>query len=117
MIGFSVNIFILAGIIFTSTFETLPDSSQQKDSVKIEIRGIYGSPNPFWNRNISLKELNVNALFLNWHSIDNNLMERAKQEGVKVFAEFPVLNGKGYVDKHPEAWAIDRYGREYIQSG
>ena len=111
MIGFSVYIFILAGMFFSSASNTLPDSAPLKDSGRIEIRGIYGSPNHFWDRNLSLKELNVNAIFLNWHSIDNKLMERAKQEGVKVFAEFPVLNGSGYVDKHPEAWAIDRYGK------
>ena len=112
MIGFTVYIFILAGMFFSSTCEILPDSEPLKDSGKIETRGIYGSPNPFWNRNISLDQLNVNAIFLNWHGINRDLMERAGKEGVKVFAEFPTLNGKGYVEKYPEAWAIDRYGKK-----
>lgn len=116
MIGFSVLIFIIAGIVFSVPGGNVSDRSRSKDPGKIEIRGIYGSPDPFWNRNISLDQLNVNAIFLNWHSIDTKLMERAKQEGVKVFAEFPVLNGKGYVDKHPEAWAIDRNGKKAEQA-
>ena len=46
MIGFSVYIFILAGMFFSSTGNTLPDSAPLKDSGRIEIRGIYGSPEP-----------------------------------------------------------------------
>jgi hypothetical protein len=80
------------------------------DNAKFEIRGIYGSPNAFWNKELSLNKLNVNAVFLNWKAINEKIMERAGEEGLKVFAEFPVLNGKGYVESHPEAWAIDRYG-------
>jgi hypothetical protein len=77
---------------------------------KLEIRGIYGSPNAFWNKGINLSHLNVNAVFVNWKAINEKMMERAGEEGLKVFAEFPVLNGKGYVENHPEAWAIDRHG-------
>jgi hypothetical protein len=82
------------------------------DTAKFEIRGIYGSPNAFWNKELSLNKLNVNAVFLNWKGINEKIMERAGEEGLKVFAEFPVLNGKGYVETHPEAWAIDRYGKK-----
>lgn len=79
---------------------------------KFEIRGIYGSPDAFWNKDINLNQLNVNAVFVNWKAINENLMGRAEKEGLKVFAEFPALNGKGYVDKHPEAWAIDDHGKK-----
>ena len=40
------------------------------------------------------------------------MMERAKSEGLKVFAEFATLNGKQYVDQHPEAWPIDKDGNK-----
>ena len=40
------------------------------------------------------------------------MMERAKSEGTEVFAEFATLNGKKYVDQHPEAWAIDNNGNK-----
>ncbi len=79
-------------------------------SNKIEIRGIYGSPDPFWKKDLKLNDLNVNSIFLHHNSINQSMMDRAKKEGVKVFAEFATLNGKGYVDEHPEAWAIDNTG-------
>jgi len=80
MIGFMVYIFILAEILFAYPVESFSDRSPLKDSGTIEIRGIYGSPDPFWNRNISLNQLNVNAIFLNWHYINPELMERVKEE-------------------------------------
>ena len=79
-------------------------------SKQIEIRGIYGSPDPFWKKNLRLDQLGVNAIFLHSGSINEAMMKRAKSEGLKVFAEFATLNGKEYVDKHPEAWAIDQNG-------
>lgn len=74
------------------------------------IRGIYGSPIPFWDRGRTLPELGVNAVFLHGGSITSEIMDRARQEGVMVFAEFPTLNGKNYVESHPEAWAINAQG-------
>jgi hypothetical protein len=39
-------------------------------------------------------------------------MTKARSEGLLVFAEFATLNGKNYVDKHPEAWAINKKGEK-----
>ena len=89
------------------------DKKPGSDSPKeIEIRGIYGSPEPFWKKNLRLNDLGVNAVFMHDGAITDSIMTRAKQEGLKVFAEFATLNGKGYVDKHPEAWPIDQYGNK-----
>ena len=104
--------FALIGSCFPSHDSARQDKSLSDKAEKFEIRGIYGSPNPFWNKGISLDQVNVNAVFVNWKAIDEKMMERAGHEGLKVFAEFPVLNGKGYVDKHPEAWAVDRHGEK-----
>ena len=115
-----MSLYVIGFIILTCILSLLqsdyPSEAEQERSGKIEIRGIYGSPNPFWNRNISMNDLNVNAIFLNWHIIDEGLIERAKKEGVKVFAEFPTLNGKGYVENHPEAWPVDRFGKKAEQA-
>jgi hypothetical protein len=81
-------------------------------SKQIEIRGIYGSPESFWKKNIRLNEIGVNSIFLHHGSINAGIMEGAKSEGLKVFAEFATLNGKQYVDQHPEAWAIDNHGNK-----
>lgn len=78
----------------------------------VEIRGVYGDPQPFWDKNINLNNIGVNAIFVHSGSIDHNMINRARSEGLKVFAEFATLNGKNYVDKHPEAWAINEKGEK-----
>lgn len=108
----AVLLFVFSGIIFVIGLSCNSGTPVAVYTKNIEILGIYGSPNAFWNKDIRLDELHVNAIFLNSKAIDKNLMERAKNENLKVFAEFPVLNGEGYVDKHPEAWAIDRDGNK-----
>ncbi len=107
-----VLIFILAGISASISPGCSSGSSQPEKLKVIEIRGIYGSPNPFWSKGFKLNDLNVNAVFLNWKGINDKLLVRAKDEGLKVFAEFPLLNGKDYVEKHPEAWTIDNNGEK-----
>ena len=103
---------VFSGIFIIFTIGCKSNTSASKNAKKIEVRGIYGSPNPFWNKGISLNQLNVNSIFLSGNSINEKMMSRAKNEGLKVFAEFPVLNGKSYVDKHPESWAIDKDGNK-----
>lgn len=78
----------------------------------VEIRGIYGHPQKLWDAGHRLDSLGVNAIFLHDKSISPALMTRARNEGAKVYAEFATLNGKGYVDNHPEAWAIDNFGNK-----
>ncbi len=77
----------------------------------VEIRGVYGNPQPFWDKGLRLPDLGVNAVFVHSGAIQAEMMQRARAEGLKVYAEFATLNGKGYVDKHPEAHAIDETGQ------
>ncbi len=83
---------------------------------KIEIRGIYGSPNPFWERGYSLTNLGVNAIFVHSGSINEKMIERARKEGLNVYAEFPTLNGKDYVKSFPEAWPVNEKGEKVSQA-
>ena len=76
----------------------------------LNIRAMYGSPKAFWARGAKLSDYGVNAIFVHAGSITSELMERAAAEGARVFAEFPTLNGKGYVEKHDEAWPINAEG-------
>jgi hypothetical protein len=107
VIGLFALVFIAEAFEFGKKENSLSIVSKQ-----IEIRGIYGSPEPFWKKNIKLNEIGVNAIFLHHESINGPMMERAKSEGLKVFAEFATLNGKQYVDQHPEAWPIDKDGNK-----
>jgi len=64
---------------------------------------MYSHPKPFWDQGARLQDYGVNALFVHGGSITPDLLARAATEGARVFAEFPTLNGKGYVEK-PATW-------------
>ncbi len=85
---------------------------EQKSAKTIEIRGIYGNPKPFWDKGLKLNNLGVNAIFVHSGSINLDMMNKARSEGLRVFAEFATLNGKNYVEKHPEAWALNEKGEK-----
>ncbi len=95
-------------LLTCNTVEKPPATSAHQPP---EIRGIYGSPTPLWKKGIQLRDIGVNAIFVHSGSIRPEMMQRARSEGVKVFAEFATLNGKNYVQEHPEAWAIDEKGQ------
>lgn len=82
------------------------------DGKRIEIRGLYSSPQAFWDKGARFDDYGVNALFVGGASITARMMERARGEGARVFAEFPTLNGKGYVENHPEAWPVNERGEK-----
>ncbi len=84
----------------------------QKIVKTIEIRGVYGNPKPLWEKGHSLKELGVNSIFVHSGALTHEMVKRAKSEGALVFAEFATLNGKNYVDEHPEAWPINELGEK-----
>ncbi|MBC8769304.1 family 10 glycosylhydrolase [Arenibacter sp. BSSL-BM3] len=87
-------------------------SCGQDTTDSIEIRGIYGNPKPLWDKGYQLNELGVNAIFVHSGSINEDMINRARSEGSKVYAEFATLNGKNYVETHPEAWAINERGEK-----
>jgi hypothetical protein len=91
-------------LLFSSCGQNSPEAP--------EIRGVYGNPKPLWDKGFNLKDLGVNAIFVHSGSISQGMIDRARTEGLKVYAEFATLNGKNYVDKHPEAWAIDDKGQQ-----
>jgi len=101
------NMLFLVAIGLTSLM-----SCEQKPVETVEIRGIYGNPRPLWDKDLNLDSLGVNAVFVHSGSINQDMIDRARSEGVLVFAEFATLNGKNYVDKHPEAWAINEKGEK-----
>jgi len=93
----------------------MPACSKEKPkstTKKIETRGVYGNPQPFWDKGYKLTDLGINSVFVHRRAINHKLVERARNEGVKIYSEFPTLNGKGYVEEHPEAWAINEKGEK-----
>jgi hypothetical protein len=76
------------------------------------VHGVYGHPKAFWETGAKLDEYGVNAVFVHGGAIDDALVERARAEGCKVYAEFATLNGgyEKWVEKHPDAHPIDDEG-------
>ena len=87
-------------------------SCEQNSPETVEIKGVYGNPKPFWDKGFNLIDLGINAIFVHSGSINHDMINRARSEGLLVFAEFATLNGKNYVDMHPEAWAINEKGEK-----
>lgn len=109
MIMSITSTFRILSVVTVSYFS--PGASLQQQSPEaVEIRGVYGNPEPLWDKGYTLSDLGVNAIFVHSGSISHDMIQRARSEGARVFAEFATLNGKNYVEQHPEAWAIDQYG-------
>ena len=78
----------------------------------VRMRGAYSHPNAFWKTGAQLDDYGINAVFVHSGSINADLIARVRGEGAKLYAEFATLNGKGYVEKHPEAWPINETGEK-----
>jgi hypothetical protein len=76
----------------------------------LAVRGAYSSPAAFWRAGAKLNDYGINAIFVHGQSITAEMVERATREGAAVYAEFATLNGKGYVEQHPEAWPVNERG-------
>jgi len=98
--------------VILTIFMFLLISCNQVPERIIEIRGVYGHPQPLWEEEYNLPELGINSIFVHSGSINKEMMDRARAEGMNVYAEFATLNGKNYVEEHPEAWAINEKGEK-----
>jgi hypothetical protein len=98
--------------VFLPIFMFLLISCNLVQESEIEIRGVYGHPKPLWDKGYNLTELGINSIFVHSGSINHEMMDRARAEGMNVYAEFATLNGKNYVEEHPEAWAINEKGEQ-----
>lgn len=98
----------LGRMAFGAAFASALSSQPRK---VLPIRGTYSSPSSFWKAGLRLDDYGVNAVFVHGGSINDELIARATREGAAVYAEFATLNGKGYVEQHPEAWPVDARGQ------
>lgn len=75
-------------------------------------KGVYGDPQPLLRTAGTFGSLGINAIFVRSTSLNDELFKTAKMEGVRVYVEFPTLNGKEYLEDHPEAWPINEKGEQ-----
>ncbi|RZS96293.1 family 10 glycosylhydrolase [Cecembia calidifontis] len=74
------------------------------------IKGVYGHPAALLDKGYRFDSLGINAVFVRSISLNLDFYKTAKEQGAAVYVEFPTLNGKGYVEAHPDAWPIDKKG-------
>ncbi|OYX23410.1 MAG: hypothetical protein B7Z16_02555 [Algoriphagus sp. 32-45-6] len=76
------------------------------------IKGVYGNPGTLLKAGYAFDSLGMNAVFVRSISLNREFYETSKKQGLKVFVEFPTLNGKEYLADHPDAWPIDEKGEK-----
>jgi hypothetical protein len=102
-------------VLALSVCFSLPGCAPKNSSSAI-VQGIYGNPAVLTRQGYSLGGLGINAVFVHKGIITPDLMRQMRQEDIKVFAEFPLLNGKEYLESHPQAWPIDSNGNRSPQA-
>ncbi len=84
---------------------------EKNDSLPF-IKGVYGNPGTLLDAGYSFDSLGMNAVFVRSISLNQEFYESARQQGCRVFVEFPTLNGKNYLQENPEAWPINEKGEQ-----
>lgn len=98
---------LLAGWCLSLAFLTV--NAQHVGSLPFT-KGVYGDAAAILKNGMSFKALGINAIFVGSSSLNEDLYRKAREEGVRVYAEFPLLNGKEYLEEHLEAWPINENG-------
>jgi len=80
----------------------------------VEIRGIYGGiPSQILERGKTLRDYGVNAVWIGSDGASREVVEslKAREPGVKVFAEFNTMHVAGYLAEHPDAAPVGVDGK------
>jgi len=94
---------------------TIAANAQHRDRTSF-VKGVYGDPSAFLKNGMTFRALGINSIFVRSVSLDEELFGSARKEGVRVYVEFPTLNGEEYLQAHPEAWPIDQNGERASQA-
>lgn len=105
-----MRLLVLCFLLFLVSFAL---SGQEKDEHSF-IKGVYGNPAALLQNGHSFESLGINAIFVRSISLTAELYQAARKSDVQVFVEFPLLNGKQYVEEHPEAWPLNEKGEKTL---
>jgi hypothetical protein len=89
-----------------------PSSAGKGPRPWIEVRAVYGGfPAELLREGKQLADVGINAVFVGSDGIAAELVSRARQQGVRLFAEFNTMHVAGYLKKHPEASPVGTDGK------
>lgn len=98
-------------LLFTFSAPSCHPTNQIEGETEF-IKGVYGNPATLLNAGYRFDSLGMNAVFVRNISLNQEFYTTAKEQGVKVYVEFPTLNGKEYLHENSEAWPIDEKGEQ-----
>lgn len=79
---------------------------------RVEIRAVYGGfPDEILAEGKRLKDAGINAVFVGSGSVREELLAKARAQGVRLFAEFNTLHVASYLKEHPEAAPVGADGK------
>ncbi len=99
------NFFVLLAVIMISC------SSGEEKKLPF-IRGVYGNPGALLDAGYRYDSLGMNSVFVRSVSFNREFYENAREQGMKIFVEFPTLLGRDYLSSHPEAWPVNEKGEQ-----
>lgn len=83
----------------------------QPPQPRIEIRAVYGGfPAELLKKGKRLQDFGINAVFVGSGGVTADLVAKARQQDVKLFAEFNTLHASSYLKQHPEAAPVGADG-------
>ncbi|MFO7853494.1 MAG: SMP-30/gluconolactonase/LRE family protein [Bacteroidota bacterium] len=85
-------------------------NSPEADTEKNFIKGVYGDPGTLLDAGYNFDELGMNAIFVRSYSLDDELYNAAREQGCRVFVEFPVLLGRQFLEDNPQCWPVENTG-------
>ena len=99
------TVFSVLMLIFLSCLSQ--ETGQRKEPFT---KGVYGNPGTLLKAGYAFDSLGMNAVFVRSISLNRDFYETARRQGCKIFVEFPTLNGKPYLQDHPDAWPVNEKG-------
>jgi hypothetical protein len=87
---------------FSLLFSCSP-SGENRDQLPF-IKGVYGNPGALLEAGYSFDSLGMNAVFVRSISLNREFFDAARQQGCRVYVEFPTLLGRNYLRDNPDAW-------------
>ena len=85
--------------------------SRKDKTEKVFIKGVYGDPGTLLEAGYRFDELGMNAIFVRSYSLDDELYVAAREQGCRIFVEFPVLLGRQFLENNPQCLPIENTGK------
>ncbi|MDG5800633.1 hypothetical protein QA597_09705 [Marinilabiliaceae bacterium ANBcel2] len=99
---------LFTSIVLMFSFGACNSSADNRE--KDFVKGVYGDPGTLLEAGYNFNELGLNAIFVRSYSLNDELYHTAREQGCKIFVEFPVLLGGNFLEDNPQCAPIEPSG-------